>query len=235
MNDHDHLDPHATPRDPHVDVAAYLLGALDGDAMDQFERHLATCAVCSARLDELSGVVPVLAEVKATGVPRPPGDGMLDRLLGSVAAERRAKQRRRVLVGVAASVLIVAGPTAAVLGTQASGPPPYVQTQPGAQYSATDPSSGAHATLRLTGQKWGTHVDLTLTSVYGPNTCRLVAVGRSGRQETVANWTVPTSGYGTEYQPAPLTVQGSTAMSPSDIARFDVIASTGQHLVSVPV
>lgn len=235
MSDHDRLDPHAAPHDPHVDVAAYLLGALNDAEMDRFERHLATCPTCSARLDELSGVVPVLAEVKGAGIPGPPSSGLLDRLLGEVAAERRAKQRRRVLMGVAASVLIVAGPTAAVLETQASGPPPYVQTQPSEQYSATDAASGAHATVRLAAQKWGTHVDLTLAGVSGPKTCRLVAVGRSGQQETVANWTVPPSGYGTDYQPAPLTVQGSTAMSPSDIAHFDVVTSSGQHLVSVPV
>jgi len=47
------------------------------------------------------------------------------------------------------------------------------------------------------------------------------------------SWTVPASGYGA--QAAALTVQGSTTMSPSDLARFDVITSTGQHLVSVPV
>ena len=231
MSDYDRLDPH----DPHADVAAYLLAALDDAEMDRFERHLATCGTCSARLDELSGLVPVLTEAKGAGVPEPPSRAMLDRLLGEVAAERRAKRRRRVLVGVAASVLIAAGPTAAVLGTQASAPPYAVQGQPGTQHSATDPSSGVHATVRLAAQKWGTHVDLMLTHVYGPLTCHLVALGRSGQQETVANWTVPATGYGTDDQPVPLNIQGSTAMPSSDITRFDVITSAGQHLVSVPV
>ncbi|MBV9022585.1 MAG: zf-HC2 domain-containing protein [Streptomycetaceae bacterium] len=235
MSDPDRLDPHAAPHDLHIDVAAYLLGVLDDTEMDCFERHLATCAGCSARLDGLSGVVPVLAEVKAAGVPRPPSGEMLERLLGEVAAERRVKQRRRVLVGVTASVLIVAGPTAAVLEAEASRPPAAVQAHPSEQRSAADPRSGVRATVQLTGQKWGTGVNLILTDVYGPRTCRLVAVDRSGRQETVANWTVPKAGYGTDDQHAPLTIQGSTSMSPSDIVRFDVTTSTGQHLISVPV
>ena len=39
----------------HVDVAAYVLGALDESDNAAFERHLATCPRCQSELDEQIG------------------------------------------------------------------------------------------------------------------------------------------------------------------------------------
>ncbi|MCQ4044832.1 anti-sigma factor family protein [Streptantibioticus rubrisoli] len=218
--------------DPHTDVGAYLLGVLDDAEMDRFEQHLAECDICARRLDELGGVVPVLAELGGAGVPEPPGEAMLDRLLGEVAAQRRTRVRRRRLTAVAAAVLIVAGPTAAVLATQ--GEPVVSGVQAAAfQRTATDPVSGASATVGMTGRPWGTQIDLRLSYVYGPRTCHLVVVGKDGRQETIASWTVSGQGYGTDEHPQPLDLKGSTAMPPSAISHFDVVTSKGEKLVSV--
>ncbi len=218
--------------DPHIDVGAYLLGVLDDAEMDRFERHLAECDVCAERLDELGGVVPVLAELGGAGVPAAPDEAMLDRLLGEVAAQRRTRTRRRWLTAVAAAVLIVAGPTAAVLASQGQSTVTGVQAA-AFQRSATDPVSGASATVGMTGKPWGTQVDLRLSYVYGPRTCHLVVVGKDGHQDTIASWTVSGKGYGTDEHPQPLDLRGSTSMSPSDISRFDVITSQGQRLISV--
>ncbi|MGW7004470.1 zf-HC2 domain-containing protein [Streptomyces sp. NPDC054933] len=218
--------------DPHADVGAYLLGVLNDAEMDRFEQHLAGCDTCAKLLDELSGVVPVLAELGGAGVPEPPGEAMLDRLLDEVAAQRRTRVRRRWLTAVSAAVLIVAGPTAAVLATQEQ--PAVTGVQAAAfQRTATDPVSGASAVVGLTGKPWGTQIDLRLSYVYGPRTCHLVVVGKDGRQETVANWTVSGSGYGTDEHPQPLDIRGASAMFPSDISHFDVITSQGQRLISV--
>ena len=222
-----------------MDVGAYVLGVLDDADMDRFERHLAACATCSRQLDELGVIGPILAELRQAGAPGLRDGPMLDRLLGQVAAERRTRHRRRVLASVAAAVLVVAGPVAAVVATEELRPP--VVQSAGSERTATDPASGVRATVRMTTRPWGTEVGLKLTGAKGPLTCRLVAVGKSGRQQTVANWWVPEYGYGAGTKAGEgdsddgLSVQGSMAAAPSAIARFEVITSTGRQLVSVPV
>jgi hypothetical protein len=52
----------------HVDVAAYVLGALDDTDNAAFERHLATCPRCQAELDELSGLPSLLDQVRGSGL-----------------------------------------------------------------------------------------------------------------------------------------------------------------------
>ncbi|GAA3437288.1 anti-sigma factor family protein [Kutzneria kofuensis] len=52
----------------HVDVAAYVLGALDESDNAAFERHLATCPRCQAELDELSGLPSLLDQVRGSGL-----------------------------------------------------------------------------------------------------------------------------------------------------------------------
>jgi hypothetical protein len=52
----------------HVDVAAYVLGALDQSDNAGFERHLSTCPRCQAELDELSGLPSLLDQVRGSGL-----------------------------------------------------------------------------------------------------------------------------------------------------------------------
>jgi hypothetical protein len=82
-------------------------------------------------------------------------------------------------------------------------------------------------------------VDLELKGVTGPLTCRLVAVGRSGQHETVASWSVPENGYGSQSGSTSgtqgLTVRGATGVSASDISHFDVVTTAGKRLITVPV
>lgn len=252
------------PPDPHLDVGAYLIGALDDDAMTRFEQHLAGCDECGRQLDELSGLVPLLGELRQSGgVPEPvrewPSGATSARPAGQpfpqpfpdpaaqpyaqrtvqpaqpIATHRPRRRpgrgRRLVLALAACGVLALGGSAVAVLVThQDSAAPPAAA----AQFTAGDPATGASATVGVTGKKWGTQVDLKLSGVNGPLTCSLVAVGRDGSRQTVATWSVPSAGYGTTAQPEPLTVQGAAGLSPADITGFDVVTSTGKHLVSVP-
>ncbi|NUR85534.1 MAG: zf-HC2 domain-containing protein [Nonomuraea sp.] len=48
----------------HEEVAAYVLGVLDEQDHEAFERHLDTCADCRARLKELAEVPEALDELK---------------------------------------------------------------------------------------------------------------------------------------------------------------------------
>jgi anti-sigma factor RsiW len=222
---------------PHVDVGAYLLGALDDAEMTWFEEHLAQCEQCGQALDELSGVVPVLAELRYDGIGyvEPPGDAMLDRLLARVAGERRTRRRRRLVAVAAAAVLVIGGPAIAVVATQGGGSSPAaVAAFPTERHSATNPTTGVSAVVGVTDKGWGTAVDLRLSGVWGPLTCHLDAVSRAGGRQTVATWSVPRAGYGTDAQPAPLTVSGATGMHKDTISHFEVRAQDGSLLVSVP-
>ncbi|MEU8248137.1 zf-HC2 domain-containing protein [Nonomuraea sp. NPDC048916] len=48
----------------HEGVAAYVLGVLDEDEHEAFERHLDTCPSCQAELKELADVPGRLDELK---------------------------------------------------------------------------------------------------------------------------------------------------------------------------
>jgi anti-sigma factor RsiW len=48
----------------HDEVAAYVLGVLDDDEHEAFERHLDVCARCQAELVELAEVPEQLDELK---------------------------------------------------------------------------------------------------------------------------------------------------------------------------
>jgi hypothetical protein len=224
----------------HVDVGAYLLGALDEPEMAAFEAHLAECELCGVALDELSGVLPVLDELLEDGglafVERPTGDAMLHRLLAQVSAERGARKRRRLVAVAAAAVLVIGGPTAALLATGDSGSQPVAApTLATEQHSATNPATGASATVGIADKGWGSAVDLRLAGIRGPLTCSLIAVGQDGSRQTVATWSVPDAGYGTASQPVPLTVHGAAGLHKDAISHFDVRTTDGNLLVSIPV
>ena len=48
----------------HDEVAAYVLGVLDDDEYEAFERHLETCTSCQRELKELAEVPGQLDELK---------------------------------------------------------------------------------------------------------------------------------------------------------------------------
>ncbi|MFI6900234.1 zf-HC2 domain-containing protein [Nonomuraea sp. NPDC050394] len=48
----------------HHEVAAYVLGVLDEEEHEAFERHLDACQDCQAQLRELSEVPELLDELK---------------------------------------------------------------------------------------------------------------------------------------------------------------------------
>lgn len=225
---------------PHGDVGAYLLGALDDADMTRFEEHLIECAECARELDELSGLLPILDELRQEGdafVRPPSGDAMLDRLLAEVRGERRTRKRRRLVAVAAAAVLVVGGPTAALLATQGDGNggrPSASQTIAADRHWAINPATGASATVGIADKDWGSVVDLQLKGVHGPLTCSLIAIGANGAKQTLATWWVPDIGYGTATQPLPLTVHGAAGMHKDQIRRFDVRATDGTLLVSVP-
>ncbi|MFC9326150.1 anti-sigma factor family protein [Kitasatospora sp. NPDC057015] len=231
------------PREDHVDVGAYVLGVLDAADRAAFEEHLAGCPQCAEQVAELGVLEPMLAEFLAAGGPAAadpadpaprPGDELLTRLVGEVTATRRRSRRRRLVLVAAAAVLVVGGPavTAVVTADPGSHPPQVVAQQ----FTATDATSGAQATVAVEGKKWGSRISLQLSHVQGPLSCDLVAVSRTGERQTVTSWTVPPAGYGTTGSPDALNTTGGAGFQLKDIDHFEVRTLDGrQVLVTVPV
>ncbi|WP_031077934.1 zf-HC2 domain-containing protein [Streptomyces sp. NRRL WC-3742] len=220
----------------HVDAGAYVLGLLEPAERAAFEHHLATCPHCARQVRELSPVEPLLAEyaasARASGLdpadPAPlPGGHLLDRLVAETTAVRRRGRVRRLALALAATAMLVAGPavTAAVI-TADSGPAAVALAD---SFTATDPTTGAHATVGLGPTTWGSRVTLQLAGVQGPLTCTLVAVPTTGQPQPVTTWTVPPGGYPT------LRTDGGTGLQPAQIDHFEVrVQPTGTVLVTIP-
>lgn len=61
----------------------------------------------------------------------------------------------------------------------------------------------------------------------GPRSCRLIAVGLDGSEQTVTSWNVP------KHDARPNTMQGAAAWHPDEIARYELRTSAGEHLVTL--
>jgi anti-sigma-K factor RskA len=102
-----------TSQEPHDLVAPYVLDALDDDERVEFERHLADCADCQARLAELEDATTALAY--AENVEPPPG--LRERVLEAAGAEngkvvqfpRRRWLFRGTAVAAAAAAVVAIG------------------------------------------------------------------------------------------------------------------------------
>ncbi len=248
----------------HTDVAAYVLGVLDDAENAVFEAHLLDCPHCQLDLLELHDLPDVLDRIRQRWPEPPvpaPGRQVLDALLDEVSAARRRRRRAGRLAGVAAALLILAGPllTFALLAPesedgravpQARGPEPTAVQAPrtgAGSPGMPDPEpagsvdmfgpdpAGASATAKVTvhDRDWGSRVDLQLGGIAGPQRCRLVAVSRDGDTQVVTGWSVPAPGYGVPGSPEPLRISGGTALTPADIERFEVRTDSGSLLATV--
>ncbi|MGW2486223.1 zf-HC2 domain-containing protein [Streptomyces sp. NPDC001606] len=208
----------------HRDVGAYALGVLDEAEAFRFEDHLMECPRCAAQVTEFRPTARQLSLYRRA-TPRfvqplaHPGHRLLDRLLAELAHRRRSA-RRRLLYGLAASV---------VLAAAGSGITAFAgQGAPAARVSAaTDPHTGVWAEVTAADGDSGSRLLLRVKDGTGPHTCRLVAVGRDGSEQVVGTW--QESGHGT----AVFTGLGSTALHPDQIAHFDVRTADGRPLVTV--
>ncbi|MCX5233286.1 zf-HC2 domain-containing protein [Streptomyces sp. NBC_00233] len=131
-----------TTPDPHMDVAAYVLGILGPAETEAFEGHLLTCPDCTHEAVQLGEIAQRL-EILATPVDAPaaagrgigqhsvagiptlaerqvplgtltPGPELLERTIAATAVELRTIRRRRFILVAAAAAAIIAGPILAL-------------------------------------------------------------------------------------------------------------------------
>ncbi|MER6346328.1 zf-HC2 domain-containing protein [Streptomyces sp. NPDC001595] len=207
----------------HRDVGAYTLGVLDEAEAFRFEDHLMECPRCTAQVTEFGPTTRQLmlyrqATPRVVHPAARPGPSLLDRLLGEVTARHRARRRRMLCAVAAAVVLAVGGPWAAVVSAGGNGV---------VRVAATDARSGVWAQVTAEDAASGSRVELKVKDAAGPRTCRLVAVGRDGSEETLATWSVP------RHDARPNTVEGSAALHPEQIDRYEVRTATGERLVRI--
>lgn len=210
----------------HRDVGAYALGVLDEAEAFRFEDHLMECPQCAAQVTEFGPTARQMmlyrrATPRAVHPFAGPGPQLLDRLLAEVAARHRAV-RRRVLYAVAASVVVaLAAPVVAMLAGGGNG------GQDAVRVAATDEKSGVWAQITTENEAWGSHVELEVKDGAGPRSCRLIAVGMDGSEQTVTSWIVP------RHDARPNTMQGAAAWHPDEIARYELRTASGEHLVTL--
>ncbi|MER5194459.1 zf-HC2 domain-containing protein [Streptomyces sp. NPDC002755] len=211
----------------HRDVGAYALGVLDEAEAFRFEDHLMECPQCAAQVTEFGPTARQMmlyrrATPRAVHPFAGPGPQLLDRLLGEVAARHRAV-RRRVLYAVAASVVVaLAGPVIAMLASGGG-----AEGDSAVQVTATDEKSGVWAQVTTENEAWGSHVELEVKDGAGPRSCRLIAIGLDGSEQTVTSWNVP------KHDARPNTMQGAAAWHPDEIVRYELRTSAGEHLVTL--
>jgi hypothetical protein len=209
---------------PHrIDVAAYLLEALEKPESDRMRDHIDTCPDCGPEYDELNGLPALLCTLTPGDVadivaPAELPDALCDQLIARAAARRRRRNRHRV-IGVSAVVLACVA-TGVTIAHQQPGTPNSETV------SATDATTHVHASATLTARSWGTQISLQLSGVAWAQRCELVVSSTDGQRDTAATWVA-------NYQ-ASLDITGTTAIPTDHIRHLDVVTMDGRALVDLP-
>jgi hypothetical protein len=130
-------------------------------------------------------------------------------------------------------VLIAGGIAVGIAAAPRSTPAVAGPVLEGQLHSVTSPATGAAGTVGLLTEGWGTQ--LKLSNVHGPLRCDLVAVSDTGEKQVTLAWMVPAAGYGVPGHPAPLIIEGGTAIPMKDLTRIEIDVATGGTLLSIPV
>lgn len=207
-----------------IDVAAYVLDALEPAQAQRLREHLPGCPDCRPEYDELRGLPNLLerlapADVDEIVSPQELPDSLCDQLLAKAAARRARRSRRRVLALTAAAAAVIAG---VVTGIAA----PVTGHDDSVTVAATDQATHVHADITLTAQSFGTQIRLRLSGVAWAQQCMLVVSSADGRRDVAATWVATYKGSAD--------VTGTTAIPTRQIRHLDVITTSGRRLVSVP-
>lgn len=201
-----------------IDMAVYVLGALEPAERSALETHLSGCASCRTALAEFAGLPGLLSRLTLAQVEDQlptPSPRVLEQLL-TAAIRHRKRRRHQLLAAAAALIMISAGGASFALSAGAPGGR-TVRAEQGL----------VQATVRLVDESSGTRIMLRLAGVRVGEQCRMLAIGRNGRSYDAGSWYTGPEGY--------VGVVETAALDPSDIAALRVETLSGQQLINISV
>lgn len=217
-----------------VSLGVYVLGVADTSERQRVEAHLPGCAECRAELARLAPLPGLLARVPPD--LRPAGIGAAAPAPVPAAARARRGRLRRPPTGDrsraarprwAAAVTAAAAAVAGLAGGYLLAPHGGAgrpAAAPAMTVSGVNPAAHVRAVAALTATSWGTSIRLRVSGIPLNVQCWLVVRSRAGQSEVAGVWEA--------WNPGPVTVPGSAAWRPSDIASLQVKTAT-RSLVTV--
>ena len=224
--------------------AAYILGSLSSNDRREYENHLSGCVPCRSAVGELSGMPALLAMLPSDEVasiddrglePPPMRPELLDEILQKVQRSRRRSRWITWSVSAAAAAVLAIAALLATNPGQFGLTPlqvPSLSAEAPLTMTPVVPSS-FEAKVVVTGQEWGTQVDMTCTYREEPGSdeagesgdkLAMYAVGRDGTRVQLATWMARAG--------ATASPSGTTSMPLSQIAAVQVVsADTGDVLL----
>jgi Putative zinc-finger len=161
-------------------LGAYALGQLSADERAGLEAHLEGCPECRAELDSLTSVAKLLplADPKRLGtVPSLPR-GLGDRVMATIAGERRSRRRRRRLRGglaLSGATAVVAAAVLAIFVLGGEG-----EEAPSTHVSFRSLPGKLEIGARLEPRPFGTEVHVYVKGVRSGELCRVFLRAEDG-------------------------------------------------------
>lgn len=221
-----------------VSLGVYVLGVADTPERQLVEAHLPGCAECRAELARLAPLPGLLASVPpdlrpagigaaAPGPVPAPARARRGRFRRPPAGDRPRAARPRWAAAVTVAVTAAGAAVAGLAGGYLLAPHGGAgrPSGPAMTVSAANPAAHVRAVAALTATSWGTSIRLRVSGVPLNVQCWLVVRSRAGKSEVAGVWEA--------WSPGPVTVPGSAAWRPSDIASLQVKTDT-RSLVTIP-
>ena len=213
--------------------AAYVLGALSPADRREFEQHLETCDRCRASITELSALPGLLGRLTpAQGMAvlddEPAEPGPAPDLIARITSldQHRRRRRVRLIGGLAAAALVVAGTVVAVpLVIQANQPPAISVAL------ASTTSAPITAQVQLHSVRWGTRIDMACT--YGT-----VGDTDSGKSWDYGLWIVDHDGQASQLSTwkaidgSTAHLEAGTSLTTDEIETVQIRSSSGTVVAS---
>ena len=203
-------------------LGTYLVGALDPRERADVEAHLASCPGCRdelAGLAALPGLMSRLSTEEVLAGPPPVDDAMLERLLATVARDRRVARHRRWLAAAAAVVALIGGGVGSVAAYRAATGPHW--------HTVSAARGLVHMSVDMAPATTGTSLTLRLSGVPAEEHCRLVAVADNGDREIAGSWEASYKGTAV--------IKGTTGISYAHLRWLVIETDGGQELVSTSI